>query len=282
MRLSIIIPFLNSYELVRRQILHFGKIDVPRDVEILFMDDGSIPPIAEDPGVIAALETMKGQLDGGRFQIIPTNDFRPWTSSIARNTAAKMAKAPYFLMTDGDYIVSREAIDHGREFTGDRQGFRRHFGVLDENGDFTQDWAVLMSYGLSEEYLKHRGTKITPHPNNFILRKEVFFSMGGYDEEKILTRPYPQGEDRWLKRRWIEHVRNGKAHEEPIDNRPNIYMIPNGQYCGDVDFNPMDQHGKPLLHTLTRKTDINPWFLRKGRFPMGDQSRNADPGAVHA
>jgi len=44
-RLSIIIPVLNSHEIVRRQIEHFKKMDLPDDVELIIVDDGSDPPL---------------------------------------------------------------------------------------------------------------------------------------------------------------------------------------------------------------------------------------------
>ncbi len=251
MRLSIIIPFLNSHELVRRQILWFRKMDLPDDVEILFMDDGSDPPLhTDDPP--------------RNFAIHATNEFRPWTSSLARNRAAKIATGDYFLMTDGDYIVPREAIMRCLEYAGDKLRFRREFGVLDEHANFTQDLDVLRSYGLMEERIRTKGVSCPPHPNNFCMKREVWFLLGGYDEQRIVTREYPQGEDREFKRRWAQFVAAGKVHDDgqdPVDNRPTIYLIPNGQWNGDVDANPLDQYGNPLMHTLSRKTPSNHWYV---------------------
>jgi len=44
-KLSIIIPVLNSHEIVRRQIEHFKKMDLPDDIELIIVDDGSDPPL---------------------------------------------------------------------------------------------------------------------------------------------------------------------------------------------------------------------------------------------
>jgi hypothetical protein len=38
------------------------------------------------------------------------------------------------------------------------------------------------------------------------------------------------------------------------EDRPTLFMYPNGQFCGDVDFNPFG-----LFHKLSRKTDRNYW-----------------------
>ncbi len=258
MRLSIIIPFLNSHEIVRRQVLWFHKLDLPDEVETIFMDDGSDPPI-EVPN------------PPRNFRIIPTNDRRPWTSSLARNTAAKIAKGSYFLMIDGDYIVTSEAVERGLSFTGDREGFRRHFGVLDENGDLKTDEKTLFEYGLNQDYyrkcMRQRNGRISPHPNQFIIRREVFEMIGGYDESRILNRSYPQGEDRQFKRDLKKLAEEGKINLEDGDQRAKVYMLPNGQFCADgcdVDYNPFG-----LMHTLTRKTANNYWYhhpkLLRGR-----------------
>ena len=235
-RLSIIVPVLNSHEIVRRQILHYQKIGVPSDIEIIFMDDGSDPPIAGE------LKNLK---------IERTHDTRPWTWALARNKGAKLARGEYLLMTDLDYIISREAIKSALQFNGDKMRFKREFGVLDETGTFTQDIDVLKTYGLLPERIRTRGVKLAPHPNNFVMRKDLFFAMGGYREDCIGL-PYPQGEDTLFKQIWAEWLKAGRVKDH--DYRPTIYMFPNGRYCGDVDSNPFG-----LFHNLSRKSRKNPW-----------------------
>ena len=45
MKVSIVIAILDSHEIVRRQLLHFDKMRLPDDVEVIFVDDGSRPPL---------------------------------------------------------------------------------------------------------------------------------------------------------------------------------------------------------------------------------------------
>jgi hypothetical protein len=90
-----------------------------------------------------------------------------------------------------------------------------------------------------------------PHPNNFCIRKDLYWKMGGYRED-LIDRPYPQGEDRHFKWMWKKFVAQGRAKESEEDDRPTIFMFPNGQFCGDVDHNP-----KGLFHGLSRKTEVN-------------------------
>jgi glycosyltransferase involved in cell wall biosynthesis len=235
MRLSIIVPVLNSHEIVRRQELYFSKMDLD-NVEIIYVDDGSDPPITVN----------------GIIRLIRTNDFRPWTWALARNRGAEQSQGEYLLMTDLDYIIPESAIKDALNFNGDYMGFRRQFGVLDENGYFTQDPEILMQYGLSAERIAERGFNLPPHPNNFVIRKDLFFEMGCYREDRV-GKPYPQREDGFFKGQRHKFVEQGRMKES--EYRPMIYMFPNGQWCGDVDYNPFN-----LFHSLSRKSKDNPWY----------------------
>ena len=238
MKLSIIFPVLNSHEIVRRQDLHFAKMELPDDVEILYVDDGSDPPIES------------------KRVAYRTNDKRPWTWALARNKGAKIAKGRNLLMTDLDYIIPKDVIEIGRDFKGDYISFKREFGILDETGLFKQDIDTLEKYGWPKSRYESRGFQLPPHPNNFIIRRDLFFEMGMYRED-LVERPYPQGEDGDWKKRRKQWEREGRLKID--DYRPKLYMFPNGQWCKgkDVDSNPFG-----LFHDLTRKTKRNPWYKK--------------------
>ena len=247
MKLSIIVSVLNSHEILRRQLLHFKHMDLPSDVEIILLDDGSYPALVDTIGV-------------PNLTIQPTgNTHEPgsstgWTVEIARNMGARMALGEYLLMTDIDYIIPRDAVEAGRTLTHDKAGFHREFGVLDVNGNFTQDFAELRRYGLLESRIKERGTRMPPHPNNFIMRKSTFWQLGGYRED-LATRPYPNKGDTYFKRAWAKAYEEGRVTIQDANLRTTLYMFPNGQFCGDVDYNPFG-----LFHDLTRKTQENHWY----------------------
>lgn len=231
MRLSIIIPVLNSHAVLHRQFLHFEKIGIPDDTEIIIVDDGSDPPLKYE----------------GKLPVIIhyTNDKRPWTWALARNAGAKIAKGEYLLMFDVDHIITRELLDAARTNDYQKMHFQRQVGVLLEDGTFTQDRDILAQYGFSKE----RGIKIGPLPNNFSIRKDIYWSLGGYRED-LIGNPYPQGEDSYFKKKWHQWMREGKG--EWCKVHPIIYMFPNGYYCGHVDFNPFG-----LFHNLTRISNAN-------------------------
>ena len=106
MKISIIIPIFNSHKAVARQVKYFNRMNLPDDIEFIFVDDGSNPPLD-----IA-------DYDLKNLRIYHTNDKRPWTQGLARNAGAKLAKGEYLFMTDIDHIISREAIDDVYKFNG--------------------------------------------------------------------------------------------------------------------------------------------------------------------
>ena len=213
MRLSIIIPVLNSHEIVRRQIEHFKKMDLPDDVEVIIVDDGSDPP-----------------LEGDGVKIIKTNDTRPWTQPKARNIGAAEAKGDVLLFTDIDHIIDILAIEFGRRFSYDYGRFYRELGVLDEDGELTQHPGMLMSWGVPKE--KALGDlHIGCHIMSQYIKADVFNEVGGF-REKLGS--HPTHDDGDMKRKLN---RNGFV-KCPDDIRPTIYMIPNGRYSGDKDSNP--------------------------------------------
>lgn len=215
---------------------------IPDDVEIILVDDGSVPPIE-------AKTTLP-------LTILHTNDFREWTWALARNAGARKAKGEYFIMVDLDHIISKEIIEAVRAFKGDFMRFHREFAVLDEQGNLTQDRAVLSAYGLPE----NRDVKFTPHRNQFAIHKDLYWKMGGFREDRI-GKPYPQREDGDFAKQWrlLHEAGRIKDFDDLVghDKRPTLYMFPNGKYCGDVDHNPFN-----LFHTLSRKTDKN-YFYKK-------------------
>jgi len=165
-KVSIITAVLNSHEIVRRQILHYEKMNL-RDVEILFIDDGSVPELKDTSSMV-------------NFDIYRTNDERPWTEHIARNIGVGLAEGEYVILIDIDYILPKESIEYVLRFTGDRINFKRRFGVLDENGDIAHDKKTLKAYSLKSRYFKE--TYFPGHRSQFAMRQDLFWDW--VDTEK--------------------------------------------------------------------------------------------------
>lgn len=242
MKLSIIIPVLNSPEVVRRQILYLAGLGLPGDVELLLVDDGSEPQLEIH--------------NAGKswLKITRTRDYRPWTWALARNKGARLARGEYLLMTDIDHILSADAIETARTFGGQKIQFQRQFGVLSENGELVQDLDTLKTYGLQDKWI-NPALSVPPLPNNFVMRADVFWALGGYRED-LVGRPYPQGEDHAFKGAWKRWIGEGKGQVHTY--RPTLYVFPTGQFCGDVDYNPFG-----LFHGLSRKSARNAKYRRQ-------------------
>ncbi|HRQ68059.1 MAG TPA: hypothetical protein P5031_05795 [Candidatus Syntrophosphaera sp.] len=232
MKATILISVLDSHEMVRRQILHFEKMNLPDDVEILFMDDGSRPPLSCNG------TTLKN------FCIWPTNDFRPWTQPLARNLGARMAKGEYLICTDIDFIITKEIVDCVRNTSYDVIRFKREVGILDENGDLTQDHDKLVEYGFPRDRIERRGLRLSAHSNSYAIKRELFLKLGGSQKKDS----YPNQDEIRIKHRIKKLAQSGDIKIIPDDDRPTIYMVPNGRFCGDIDYNPFN-----LFHSLSRR-----------------------------
>ena len=222
MKLSIIISVYNSHEIVRRQMLYFDRMNLPKDqVEILIIDDGSNPPLEGD--------------------FIRSNNSLAWTQGLGRNLGAEHAKGEYLFMTDLDHIISREAIDDALKFTGNKMAFRRQLAVLLEDGTLTQDKDILLDWGW-------RGDKLdaSVHGNTFVMRRDIFMDLGGYENYSCTYGFHPvskKGDDCVFNHKW-----NRKFAGRKPDLGHHIYMFPISRYHKDGELNP-----KGLFHNLSQQ-----------------------------
>lgn len=235
-KLSIVIAVFQSYEAVRRQILYFAKMNLPDDIEFIFVDDGSEPPIKFPLNVLKNLT------------VVETHDPRPWTQGIARNRGCEVAQGEYVLCTDIDHILSVEAIHACYEYKGSKMIFPRFLAVLDENGNLTQEKEIMFEYGLDPARLESkRGLYASYHGNTYCMPRKLFWDLGGNDERHCQYGKHAaekKGEDSVMNTRWNHWaVKNGITKP---DVGPQIYMFTNGRYHKDGNPNP-----KGIFHKLS-------------------------------
>lgn len=238
MRVSIVIAVLDSHEVVRRQCLHFSKMPLPDDVELILVDDKSNPP-------------LQG-FDCPRLTILRQNIPAAWTQPAARNMGCRHAKGEFLICTDIDHILTRELIEAVRTSRHDWIKFRREVAVLDESGDIVQTKEECLRYGYEERRYAKRGFKITHHTNSFAIKRDLYLSVGGVSEHRVGSGKHPNREEIPFRRKLHPMAERGEItvleHEA---ERPVILMIPNGRYCGSPNHNPFG-----LFHNLPRKTRV--------------------------
>jgi hypothetical protein len=232
-KLSIIIAVLDSHEIVRRQIEYFKQMALPEDVEIILVDDGSEPPLYYGGGL-------------KNFTMIATNDKRRWTQGLARMKGIEQAKGEYIFCTDIDHIISREAIEEGREFAGDKMVFQRRFAYLDPDGKLIRDRQKLLVWGLREAAIRDEFLSDGVHGNTWMIKKQIFNDLGGYDLTRCNSGTHLQGEDREFNRKWYRANKAGRYM--PQVQGPPIYFFPMGKYHATGDENP---HG--LFHLMVKE-----------------------------
>lgn len=219
LKISVVIPVYQSHEIVRRQILHFKKMDLP--FELLIIDDNSNPPI-----------------EGAVYR---TGNKEAYTQGLARNEGAKMADGEYLFMTDIDHIISKEAMEDALNFTGNKMIFRRQVAVLDEDGNVTQDGEVLKDWGYDKDSLD-----ASVHGNTFVIRKDIFWELGGYEPKYSSIGYHPKsrhGDDCYFNTKWNRKFKG----VQPSVGR-DIYMFPIGRFNKWGDLNP-----KGLFHNLSQE-----------------------------
>lgn len=237
MRLSIVTAVLDSHEVVRRQAIHYKKMNLPENIELILVDDSSTPPIKDFPP----------------FNIYRYDNPAEWTQPAARNFGVKQAKGERIIVTDIDHIVTRELIEYVLSRPDiDFMKFKREVAILNKDGELVQNYDAVRAYGYEKRRYRKNGFHIAPHTNSFAIRRDLYLELGGVSEKFVGTGKYPNREEVNIRGKL-----NGLRNEGKItildadtegDPRPTLYMIPNGRFCGDDDFNPFG-----LFHTLSRK-----------------------------
>lgn len=164
MKLSIIAPVLESYQIVTRQILYLNTI-MPDDCELIIADDGSSPAIKDVSDLKVACFP---------FKIFETGDKRKWSDACAKNKAVEYAQADRYLFFDIDHILTREAIEHAMTSEAERVDFERACGILTPQGSLVCGQA-LGDYKIEDSKIERI------HENNFMMRRDVWKSLGGFD-----------------------------------------------------------------------------------------------------
>jgi hypothetical protein len=148
---TLIVPYYENPTFLATQVAWWRSLPALLRINLRFIvvDDGSPKTPARD--VLAGVDDFSLRL----FRI--ETDIR-WNWLAARNIGAHEAETTWLVLTDMDHQVP---VDTWR-------------GVL--HADHRPDTI----YAFSRK--EHTGQSITAHPNSWLITKELFWTVGGYDE----------------------------------------------------------------------------------------------------
>ena len=158
--LTLVMPYYDNGEMLALQMLNWSKWPEKRRnrLKVIIVDDGS-------PNAPAAKVARPADLP--ELEIYRVKEDRPWHQHAARNLGAHVAPDGWLLMTDMDHVLTDDAA---------RALFKKD---LDEGCVYTLD-RLESDTGLPTTD-RHGNPK--PHPNSFVLTREMFWRIGGYDED---------------------------------------------------------------------------------------------------
>lgn len=161
--LTLIQPFYRNSTMLARQFDGWASwpSKLRRRTEIILVDDGSPEPAVAVPRPkrLPALRIYRVLED------------RPWHQHAARNLGADQAGEGWLLLTDMDHVLTAESA--GLLFKAIDKG------GLDPETIYMLD-RVEADTGLPT--LNGNGEP-KPHPNSFVVTRELYWRIGGYDED---------------------------------------------------------------------------------------------------
>lgn len=117
--------------------------DYPPEASVIVVDDGSPEP---------------ARVTGSRVRLFRIEQDIPWNWLAARNIGAHHADDGWLLLTDMDHVVTPETM------------LSVMYGQHDPK----------VVYGFSRR--EHTGATIPPHSASFLMTRQMFWTIGGYDE----------------------------------------------------------------------------------------------------
>lgn len=184
--LTLVMPYYENPGMLALQYEGWRKWPAKRRdrLRVILVDDGSENAPAASVAVPEGIPEVQ-------IYRIPEN--RPWHQHGARNLGAHVAPEGWLLLTDMDHVLTDDAA---------RAIFKRmDSGLLDAGTAYMLD-RIEADTGLPT--LNGDG-KPKPHPNSFLMTRETYWRVGGYDER--LTGFY--GTDAYFRRRLFARARQG-------------------------------------------------------------------------
>lgn len=157
--LTFVIPYYDNPGMLAHQygLWRKYKDEQKERVDIVLVDDGSPNAPAIDVPRPAGLPVLS---------IYRVKEDKPWHQHGARNLGAYVAQGPWLFMTDMDHVMPRKSLKR----------------LLKE-----QDEAIVYTFPRVDAPdltpTLGRDGQHKPHPNTFALHRNLYWRVGGYDED---------------------------------------------------------------------------------------------------
>jgi len=214
-KIALIFPVLQSYEVVERQVKYMNTLDLPITWEMIFVDDGSDPPIDIKTKPIFNLT------------LVQTHNYNRWTQAKAVNFGVDASQPSEFVWCLGiDHFISKANINDVENFTDNKMVFPRLFATLSKDGIVRTDELSLMRYGWVEnEQKKGKGTGAGF--GVFVMRRTCWDLLHGYNMQRFGEGGYGN-DDVDINHRYADLCRAGKATPHKVGSP--MYVYPSAAY----------------------------------------------------
>jgi len=166
-------------ELQWREIAKYPA-SVKKKLEVLIVDDGSPTRPAVD---VARPQNLP------RLSIFRIDRDLRWNQDAARNIGAYEAQSPWLLLTDIDHVVPAETLSHLIEMKKNTSVFYTFSRIKFATGDRRE-----------------------PHPNSYFMTKDLYWAIGGHDEDYAGI----YGKDFLFRKRAKHHTSEVVLHDAPL------------------------------------------------------------------
>lgn len=162
-KFTLIIPFYDNAEMLRLQyrLWRKWKPELKDRWRIILVDDGSPVPALD-------VERPDGLPE---LQIYRVLEDRPWHQHAARNLGADQAPEGWMLMTDMDHVIDKRNAARLVKMLDDDRLINGLVYMLERREADTGELTI-GNTGLPK-----------PHPNSFVLTRQTYWRVGGYDED---------------------------------------------------------------------------------------------------
>lgn len=166
--LTLCLSYYRQPLMLARQLAEFEKY--PSGIQIIVVDDGSPEPAREV--LAAASAALRSRLKLYRIDV----DLQ-WNREGARNLSAQKATTDWLLMADLDHVLPAQAAAHLVEYDPSPHFWHRFPRWRQGKADETRMKDTIardVEFG-----------EIKPHIDSYLLTRQMYWSINGYDEDFV-------------------------------------------------------------------------------------------------